>query len=862
MYRLILTKSFFLFTFSFCVLLNVVAQQKKITDSSSFLKIKASDKYNKSKFYKFFWGQHYRTEWNTPVAVMQVKLDTMRGGLTAYQTGGSRQTNSIRVTDKANREYAFRSVDKSFGGALPNIAQGTFIEKLANDQVTISHPYSALVVAPLAEAAKIYHANPELVYVPKQDALGKFSDSSGNILYTFEQRPDENWETAANFGNSKKIVSTEKMLEKILEDNDNKVDQKAFVRARLFDIFIGDWGRHDDQWRWATFKDGKKTTYVPIPRDRDNAFTKFDGVLLNTLIRAAGAYHLQSFDYKLKNANDFNFPARNLDHHLLNEVTKEDWVAIANELKSSFTDEVIDNAVKKFPPEVYPISGPTIAAKLKSRREYLPEWAATYFNFLNVDVEITGTQDAEKFEVNRLSDTETEVNIYKIKDDEETKKKPFYHRVFKNNETNEIRLYGIEGNDVYVVKGNVKKSIKIRLIGGHDKDSYTDESTVKGPSHKTKIYDNPGNEIVKNRETDVIISKDSLINRYEYKYFEYSRKKLAPIIFYDNDDRVYAGLALTTSKQKWRKDPFANNQYLDVKYSLSQNGFSSTYKSIFRELIGKWDLRNYANYDQIRWNNFYGVGNNSVLKSKDRNFYRVRSEEYSGNINLDRVLQNKHKFTFGAGYSSYKIISDTDRFLIKASSIVTPAMQGNEEFGAVNASYVFQTLNDSVLPVKGISFKIGADYANNINRSVNDVTHYGAEANVYIPLSKKFSLKLRAGGAGLIGDPQFYQYNKIGGNETLRGHQRDRFYGNSTAYNQNEIRFITNFRSVIFNGKIGVFALYDQGRVWLKGETSNKLQSAYGGGIILSPFNRLSITAAYAASDEDSNIHFGILKPF
>jgi hemolysin activation/secretion protein len=199
---------------------------------------------------------------------------------------------------------------------------------------------------------------------------------------------------------------------------------------------------------------------------------------------------------------------------------------------------------------------------------------------------------------------------------------------------------------------------------------------------------------------------------------------------------------------------------------------------------------------------------------------------------------------------------------VKSSSIVTPAMNSNEEFAAANASYVFQTLNDSILPTKGLSFKIGGDYTDNIGGSQNNVAHYAAETNLYIPISKKFSLKLRAGGATLSGDPQFYQYNKIGGSETLRGHQRDRYQGNSTAYNQNELRFITNLRSKIFNGKIGVFALYDQGRVWLKGETSNKLQSAYGGGIILSPFNRLSVTAAIAGSDEDSNIHIGIMKVF
>ena len=43
-------------------------------------------------------------------------------------------------------------------------------------------------------------------------------------------------------------------------------------------------------------------------------------------------------------------------------------------------------------------------------------------------------------------------------------------------------------------------------------------------------------------------------------------------------------------------------------------------------------------------------------------------------------------------------------------------------------------------------------------RKINDVTHYGAETNLYVPLSKKFSLKLRVGGSTLSGDPQFYQY--------------------------------------------------------------------------------------------------------
>ena len=831
-------------------------------DSSNTVLLKAGN-YNKNRFYKLFWGEHYRKEWNTPVIAKKVLLDTMRGGLTVYQLGGSRQTKSIRTTDKDEREYTFRSVNKSFGGALPGITLGTFIEKLANDQVTISHPYAALVVAPLAEAAKIYHAIPELFFVQKQNALGKYNDSAGNVLYTFEQRPDENWATAANFGNSKKIVGTDKMLEKILEDNDHQVDQKAFVKARLFDMWIGDWGRHDDQWRWATFKDGKKTLYVPIPRDRDNAFTKFDGLLLKILIPAAKAKHLQTFKNDLKKVNEFNFPARHLDHHLMNKVTLEEWMAIAKDLQLNLTDDIIDNAVRKFPPEVYNISGPGIASKLKARRIKLTDWANTYYHFLSEDVEVTGTEDKEKFEVIRLNDKETEVNIYKINKEGETKNKPFYHRIFKRSETNEIRLYGIKGNDEYKLTGKVNKGIKIRLIGGTDKDLYNDESFVKGSSHKTKIYDNPGNTIdAKTKETQLNISSDSSINEYNYKYFKYNKKGKVPQVFFNNDDRLFVGLGYTTKKNKWRKSDFANTQYIDVKYSISQKGFSSTYASTFLELLGKWNLRNYVNYDEIRWTNFYGLGNKSVLTNRDRDFYRTRNEEFTARVTTDRVFNNRHKFSTGIYFYNYRLLNDTARFLVKQSGLNNSLKSINESFGAAVAGYVFQNLNDSVLPTKGISFQVDGSFIDNVKKKTNNVGIFGASTNFYIPMSKKLFLFTRVGGTTLSGTPQFFQYNRMGGSNTLRGYQRDRFHGTSTAFNQNEIRFITNVRSHLYNGKFGLFGLFDAGRTWLKGENSNEIHTGYGGGIILSPFNRLSVSVSYAVSPEDSNVHIALLKPF
>ena len=843
------------------VLIQITGKAQAILkDSGNYVTTVASSKYNRSKHYKKLWGEHYRKEWATPVSFKKVNLDTLAGGLTIYEKGGGRQSKSLKLTDANKKEYVLRSIDKSFGAALPEIAQGTFIEKLANDQVTVSHPYAALTITPMAEAAGIYHTKPVIYYLPEQPALKNYGQDFGNRLYLFEQRPDENWEEAANFGNSNKIVSTDKMLEEILEDNDNTVDQRAFVKARLFDILIGDWGRHEEQWRWASFKDDKKTLYKPIPRDRDNAYTKFDGKLLNFVIRFAGAKHLQTFDYKIKHLDHLNFPARNLDHHLTNEVTREEWIAIANEIKSALTDAVIDDAIKKMPPEVYSLSGPEIAAKLKSRRDLLPKYAEEYFLFLTREVEITGSEAKEYFDVKRLSDEATEVSIYKINKEGSRESKPYFHRIFNNKETKEIRIYGIKGEDEFHVSGKVGRSIKLRLIGGTDKDRIVDESSVRKGGNRTKVYDNRNDDIKRSGETQVHRSSDSSINAYKYDYFVYNKQSTKPIAFYNSEDRIYVGLSYSHTRQIWRHFPYGAYSYLDVKYSIDQKAVSSTAKVNLTQLAGKWNLNLFANYDAIRWTNFYGLGNETVLTTTDRNYFRMRSRQLLLSAGLEQVINNRHRISIVPFYQSIDVVSDTERFLAKQPITDRNDIYEKKNFTGATVQYIYQHLNDSILPTKGMSFLTDAGYTVNLGNSNKNFAHASAALTLYVPLSRQFGLLLRGGGATLSGTPEFFQYNYIGGTQTLRGYQRNRFYGNSIFYNQNELRWITDVHSYLFNGKFGLFALYDEGRVWLKGENSNSMHTSYGGGILVSPFNTLTVSAAYAKSSEDMNIHLRVVK--
>ena len=114
---------------------------------------------------------------------------------------------------------------------------------------------------------------------------------------------------------------------------------------------------------------------------------------------------------------------------------------------------------------------------------------------------------------------------------------------------------------------------------------------------------------------------------------------------------------------------------------------------------------------------------------------------------------------------------------------------------------------------------------------------------------------MHTGATSLQGEPEFYQYNPIGGRLTLRGYRRDRFWGKTTFYNSNELQWLFDLRSTIVNGKFGLIALYDHGRVWMPGDESDLWHRGVGGGFLIAPFNKIAISVTYAKSKEIGIIH-------
>lgn len=830
----------------------VLSQKTIVTDSTEKgYRTVISGQYNKGSIYQFLWGKHYRKEWITPVKVPVINLDTIKGGLTPVEQGGGRQTKTLRLQDKKGKQYLLRSIDKDFSSILPEISKRTFIEDLAKDAVSTAHPFAAVTVPIMIGEAGIYHTNPQIVYVPYTPSLGQYNETFAGLLCLFEERPDDNQEDAPNFGFSKDVKGTDTMLEDIYSKNDHRVDQETFVRARLFDMFLGDWGRHNDQWRWAEFDSAGYKIYKPIPRDRDQAYTLFDGFFLRLLFSAEELEHLSSFSHKIKNIKKYNFPARYIDRQLTNEVPKQTWMDIAKKLQQKLTDDVIERSVKQMPPELFSISGNKIISKLKSRRNDLIDYAEKYYGFISKLVEVAGTKQDEFFEIKKMNNTQTQLNIYDLNKENIPKKGPFYSRTFTKDETNEIRIYGLDGNDVYKIEGTSKNGIRIRIIGGIQKDSLLNQT-----SKKIKYYDNPGNIVEGNVQSR--LSTDTAINTFNYYAFKANVGHTIKFPNYSNARGVFFDLGYTYTKQGWRKDPFNWKQTLKFNYSISNNSFGGDYIGIFKERIGKWNLLLNARYDQRLQNFFFGVGNETINNGNPR-YYELFSKEGRGSIGLNRVMGH-HTVTVSAIFESIQIENKRGKFVSDNIPFNDASVFNSKSFGGVQLNYSYYKVNDLIVPTKGIGFSVMANYTKNLKQTDRSFERYGATFGFYLPLGKTFSIATRNGASTVAGQPEFYQLNWLGGGQNLRGFRRMRFYGKTVFYNNNELRWISNVKGYLFNGKIGLIGFVDNGRLWVNNDNSEKWHMGYGGGLLISPFNKAAVTVYYGMSEDDKMIHIRLVK--
>jgi hypothetical protein len=277
------------------------------------------------------------------------------------------------------------------------------------------------------------------------------------------------------------------------------------------------------------------------------------------------------------------------------------------------------------------------------------------------------------------------------------------------------------------------------------------------------------------------------------------------------------------------------------------------YVGKFGHAVGPFDFFIKARYDARSIQNYFGTGNESPNIISKRNYYRTISTRMYGGWGLSAKINRHQSLDFSVFCQNVKLQNTDGNFVSEFYGIDT-SLFSTKHFAGSEAVYHFHHTNSEIFPTSGVDFIFAADYVHDINRGNRSFSNYMSALSLYLPLGKSFSLAARAGGAALIGDADFYHLNKLDGHENLRGYERERFYGKTMFYNNNELRWVTDTKNYFFNGQIGLLVFYDIGRIWQPLEKSNTWHSGYGAGLILIPFNKIALTGTYGTSTDGNFI--------
>ena len=816
--------------------------------ADSVIVVPIGQRYSAGWLRRLMLGREYRRLWATPISVPVLDLASYAGGLTVVSKGGGQETTSLKFRAADGREFYFRSIDKDPTPNLPPELIGTVVAGVVQDQISSAHPTAPLVVPPLLEAAGVLHGSPELFILPDDERLGAFRSLAG-LIGMMEPR------IAAPWGGSSEAITGDELFKRIEKSPDDRLDVRALLTARLVDILVGDWDRHRDQWSFVRFGDETPRRWVPVPRDRDFALVRYDGLLL-AMARFTFP-QLIDFGPEYPDILGLTWNGRELDRYFLLELERPVWDSITTAVQAAVTDSVIEVAVRRLPPEHFALNGPTLIAALKRRRDALPLVAGRFYRMLSEQAEVYGT-DADERAVLRAVDARTvEVELTRRHSADSGAASlgaaPYYRRRFSRDETKELRIFLRGGADSVVVAGDHDLGIRVRVISGAGADVLSDSMRLGG----VRMYDADAGTVVARgvgldrrgytpppKRTPTEIPPRDWGHRWQF----------GALLSGGPDIGVLVGAGQTLTVYGFRKLHFASQHHFRAGVATGPWTYRADYLGQFR----RENSRSYAELmirasgiDVLR---FHGFGN-EVPATRTGEYYRVTQKQYG--VALSLVEPTGAHVEFSAGPTARFVSTDerANRFL----TTIDP--YGDGEFGEVGARAGL-TIDSRRRPnsaTDGVRLSLGGSAYPawwNVKEAYGEIHAEAATVlNISAPLNPL--LLTRVGGKKIWGRYPYFDAAFIGGSSTVRLGRENRFAGDAAAWASTELRLDFGKLFIGAPSDFGILGLADIGRVFLAGESSSKWHGAAGGGIWLSVLDRgNTVSLSVAKSEERTGFYF------
>lgn len=807
--------------------------------------------------HRFLFGDLNRNLWEIPITVEVLDLGSEGGGLTPSELSGGQQTVGLHFDGADGLPYQFRSIVKDATRALPGPLRISPLTDVVQDQMAGQFPLGAMVVAELLETAGVLVAKPRPVVMPDDPRLGEYRELFAGRMGWIEERPDEREGDRPGFRGSSKVTGTEEMYERLDEDPRNYVHQERLLTARLIDMLVGDWDRHHDQWRWASFEDDGRIRWEPVPRDRDWAFSRLDGLFPGWASWYYPQYH--GFDRE-PDVFRLHWNAQFLDRRLLTELPRERYEATADRLVRLFSDEALRSAIGALPASYRDAVGEELFLALQARRDALPRLAREFYALLArwVDVHTSNADDVSTLTIRDDGAVDLEVRVPDAGD------LLYYHRVFVADETDEIRLYSHGGADAFRVIGGTSP-IKLRLAGGQGDDRYVDETS----GENVLVYDDDD-------DNEYELGADAFLDETEFDTLDElpdidliwetrdwgSNWVPMPYASYDPDVGPYLGASVTRYGFGFRRDPWRSKLTLAaaVGPALGRTlGLVSWTRTLTTGgLRGGLEVE----WRTVAAEQFFGFGNETADLGSD--FHT--SERSSLDLGLRLESAQDQPLTVFAG----PVVGIAGAVDAEEGSIfeeARPYGAGTFHQAGLRGGVALSKMDEANLPgtggeieLTGRFFPVLLDVEEPFG-SARIVARGVLAAPEDAPLAP--AIHVRTGGLKVWGNAPFHELAALGGERSLPGYSARRFLGQEALSGAILLRLKLARLDWPANLDLGVLGLSTTGRVWLEGEDSDTWHTGHGGGIWIRPASmRTAFSLSVIDGEDRTRLYLRMGFPF
>jgi hypothetical protein len=830
--------------------------------------VAAGPQYKAGGFHEFLFGKGYRDLWTTPIEVPVLDLQKTGGGLTPVRIVGQAQGLGLAFKGADGKAYTFRSLHKHPERMLPEEWRDRFPAKIAQDQSSHTHPAAGQILAPLQAAAGVAHTSPRLVVVPDDPALGEFRKTFAGEFGTIDEFPLPAADGRPGFMGATEIISTTDLWKSWLAGPENRIDSRAFLRARVIDLWLDNFDRHRGQWRWMRIPG--RELYQPLPEDPDMVLVHHDGLAM----RAMRGRVPKELKFSEKYAGKLEGPLSNnfeVDRWLLSDLDRTAWEEIAKDLQGRFTDEVVDGALRQMPAPWHAISGERTLAALKTRRTSLVDYVLRVYRYYAKDVDVHATDAAELVTLARGADDSMEITIASS----EGTAAPFFRRRFLPSETDEVRVYLHGGNDRVVRTGPAGGPITVRVIAGGGQDTVDDSKSggtdVWTDKSEAKVERGDGTHVRRNPWTNPAPVKDApWLEPRSYGHWTIGNTVLS----YHPDVELILGYGFTRTTWGFRTQPALKIQSLRGAIATGAGTGKVEYEGTFRRIGSGLSFRFETFASDIEQFNFFGYGNDSTGEPTEKD-YRAEQTVLFARPTARFDLGRRLEAFLGPEVRYSETSTDFDTIL----GSTAPYGIGNFGQVAIRGGFRFDSrqrpdtwssgnITESVTStpneerVSGVNLQASGFFV----PEVWDVTgNYGGADGVvagYVG-TKRAHLAVRVGGRHLWGDAPWFEAAHVGGLND-RGYRSHRFIGNSSLYGSLSLRgWLGRLPIPLLPTRVGLLAFTDTGRVWLENEDSSTWHTSYGGGILLQPvLAPVTVNVTAAHSKEGTRFYFGLGYPF